>query len=682
MKYTFQADIQELLNLIVHSFYSSKDIFLRELISNSTDAINKKKHFDLQDGNLRENYKIKISTNEEDKTLTIVDNGLGMNQEDLEKNLSTIAKSGTKEFLKNVQDSKNQIGQFGVGFYSVYLVANNVSIFTKKKDCPLYKWTSNGSDGYEIVEMEMDENVSEDGTKIVLSLKDDAFEYLEEEKIRKVVKQHSNWVDFPVELYCLEEREVEEEKTSEKDEIVEEDDAQQSENKDGEIEESIEEIDGNETEKSAKELEKKTVKEWVWRQINETTPIWKMNTKDVKPEQYSEFYKTCFQEYTEPLYYRHFHTEGSTWDCHGIFFVPGQQPYNFMTDRTKEKRNVKLYVRKVLILDQLDKEMLPDWMNFVNGVVDCPDLPLNVSREMLQKTSILRNLKNQIQKQVKTMLSTLKNNKEKYEKFYEIHGKNIKLGIHEGDESLLDYLQVEFDNKTGTLEEYVSSMQEGQNKIYYMGGDSDYSFNSILKNYYEKGYKVVLFREPIDEFMMQRVTKFKDFEFVNISKEHEVPWNVDDPEKEQEKVDVEMAFCKWVQSKLNMSDLENVKRSKSLIRETDDAGYIFSSKFGWTGNMEKLMAAQPLNDKSQNTWMKGKRILELNFNHPQILRLFDLYENYFKEGAVVEEDNSPPKEEDVVETMKMIYNFTLLSSGFPLENPSLFAKQMLASISI
>ena len=215
-----------------------------------------------------------------------------------------------------------------------------------------------------------------------------------------------------------------------------------------------------------------------------------------------------------------------------------------------------------------------------------------------------------------------------------------------------------------------------------MGGDSDYSFNSILKNYYEKGYKVVLFREPIDEFMMQRVTKFKDFEFVNISKEHEVPWNVEDPEKEQEKVDVEMEFCKWVQSKLNMSDLENVKRSKSLIRETDDAGYIFSSKFGWTGNTEKLMAAQPLNDKSQNTWMKGKRILELNFNHPQILRLFDLYENYFKEGAVVEEDNSPPKEEDVVETMKMIYNFTLLSSGFPLENPSLFAKQMLASISI
>jgi HSP90 family molecular chaperone len=675
MKYTFQADIQELLNLIVHSFYSSKDIFLRELISNATDAINKKKHFDLQDGNAQGKYEIRISTNNEEKTLTITDNGIGMNKEDLEKNLSTIAKSGTKEFLKNVQDSKDQIGQFGVGFYSVYLVADNVSILTKKKDCPLYKWVSNGSDGYEIIEMENDENFSNYGTTIIISLKEDAVEYLEEQKIREVVKQHSNWVDFPVELYCLEEKELE---INQEEEIVEEGVSDSP-----EIEESIvEELDESTTETNAKEPEKKTVKEWVWRQINETTPIWKMNTKDVKPEQYSEFYKTCFQEYTEPLYYRHFHTEGSTWDCHGIFFIPGQQPYNFMTDRTKEKRNVKLYVRKVLILDQLDKEMLPDWMNFVNGVVDCPDLPLNVSREMLQKTSILRNLKNQIQKQVKTMLSSLKNDKEKYGKFYETHGKNIKLGIHEGDESLLDYLQVEFDSKLGSLEEYVSCMQEGQNKIYYMGGDSDYSFNSILKTYYEKGYKVVLFREPIDEFMMQRVTKFKDFEFVNISKEHEVPWNSEDAENEQEKVDVELAFCKWVQSKLNVSDLENVKRSKSLIQETDDAGYIFSSKFGWTGNMEKLMAAQPLNDKSQNTWMKGKRILELNFNHPQIVRLFDLYENYFKESNAVEENEEVPKEEDVVETMKMIYNFTLLSSGFPLENPSLFAKQMLASISI
>ena len=353
---------------------------------------------------------------------------------------------------------------------------------------------------------------------------------------------------------------------------------------------------------------------------------------------------------------------------------------NFMGERTKEKRNIKLYVRKVLILDQLDKEMLPDWMNFVHGVVDCPDLPLNVSREMLQKTSTLRNLKNVIQKQVKTMLSSLKENSEQYTKFYEAHGRNIKLGIHEGDESLLEYLRIEYDGKTSTLGSYVEDMKEGQNKIYYMGGDSDFNFNSILQSYYNQGYKVVLFREPIDEFMMQRVTKYKDFEFVNISKEHEVPWNESEDQKdEKEKLESEEKFCKWIHGKLNKADLEKVKKSKSLIKEEDDVGYIFSSRFGWTGNMEKLMAAQPLSDSSQNAWMKGKRILELNFNHPLIARLFDLYENHYKDNIT---DENVPKEEDTIETMKMVYNFTLLSSGFVLENPSLFAKQMLSSVSL
>lgn len=664
MKHAFQADIQELLNLIVHSFYSSKDIFLRELISNGTDAIHKRKHYDLQNGRVNEQYRIRISVNEEEKTLRIHDNGIGMNNEDLEKNLSTIAKSGTKEFLKNVQDAKEQIGQFGVGFYSVYLVAQNVRILTRKEGHSVYEWTSDGSKSFEIQECHDASLLDNIGTIIDIKLKEDAHEYLEFDKIKSIVRHHSNWVDYPIELFTFTEKEVEKENNT-----VEEI-AEDSEKEEGRVDDVVE--DGQ-------QVEKEVVKEWNWEKINETTPIWRKNTKDVTIEEYNEFYKNCFKEYTDPLYLRHFHTEGGNWDCHGILFVPSMQPMQFMTERTKEKRNIKLYVRKVLILDQLDKDMLPDWMNFVNGVVDCPDLPLNVSREMLQKTSILRTLKNQIQKQVKNMLSSLKEDEEKYNKFYEAHGKNIKLGIHEGDEKLLDYLKIEFDGKVSTFADYETQMKEGQDKIYYMTGETDYLYNSMFKSYQERGYKVVLFKEPIDEFMMQRVTKYKDYEFVNISKEHTVPWNSDNKE---ENVEEEQEFCKWVQEKLQKGDIECVKKSQSLVQETDDVGYIFSSKYGWTGNMEKLMAAQPLNDNKQNSWMRGKRIFELNFHHPLISRLFDLYKNHYKNGNVEEVDATVPKEENVVEIMKTIYNFTLLSSDFPIDNPSLFSKQMLSSLTI
>lgn len=657
MKHTFQADIQELLNLIVHSFYSSKDIFLRELISNATDAIHKRKHFDLQNGKVNENYHIRISLNENDKILTIQDNGIGMNSEDLENNLSTIAKSGTKEFLKNVQESKEQIGRFGVGFYSVYLVAKNVQILTRKEGSPLFEWTSDGTKSYDIQECSDNSLLDSVGTIINISLKDDAYEYSNLEKIKSIVKYHSNWVDYPIELYTFTEKEI---SIEEEEEHIED----ENEEEEGRV------VENEKTEK---------VKEWFWEKINETTPIWMKNSKDVTTDEYNQFYKNCFKEHTDALFSHHFHTESGNWDCHGIFFIPDVNPMQFFSERSKEKRNIKLYVRKVLILDQLDKDMLPDWMSFVNGVVDCPDLPLNVSREMLQKSSTLRTLKNQIQKQVRNMLTSLKENEEKYNKFYEIHGKNIKLGIHEGDEKLLDYLKIHFDGKLSTLEDYVSQMKEGQDKIYYMTGENDYSFNSMFKSYQQNGYNVVLFKEPLDEFMMQRVSKYKEFEFVNISKEHTVPWN---SETNLENVEEEEKFCKWVQEKLGVTNIESIKKSKSLVMESDDVGYIFSSKFGWTGNMEKLMAAQPLGDNKQQSFMKGKRIFELNFKHPLISRIYELYNSHYKNSEVENLDESIPKEENVVEVLKTIYNFTLLSSDFPIDNPSLFSKQMLSSLTI
>ena len=665
MKFAFQADIQELLNLIVHSFYSSKDIFLRELISNASDAIHKQRHYDLQESNLQKEYRIRIAFDTDKKTLTIEDNGIGMDDNDLEKHLSTIAKSGTKDFIKNIQDTKEQIGQFGVGFYSVYLVADSVQILSRKGDSTLWEWTSDGNDVFEIQKAAQQEAFLGHGTCITLHMKEDGMDYLEEQKLRDIVKQHSNWVDYPVELFCCKKQEKEPDSNVEGEESCNDE---------------IEEIDSSSNEKEGV-VENVATEEWVWEKINETTPIWWKSAKEIEQGQYNNFYKSCFQDYSDPLFQRHFHTEGN-WECHGILYVPPSNPFAQFNDRSKDKRKIKLYVRKVLILDELDKEMLPDWMSFVSGVVDCPDLPLNVSREMLQRTSILRNLKNQIQKQVKNMLSSLKEDETKYAAFYKDYSKHIKLGINEGDSSLLEFLQLEVDGKTSTLAEYTENMREGQSKIYFMGGETDVDHNTMLRSYQNHGYKVILFRDPIDEFMMQRVTKYKDFEFCNISKEHEVPWS--DSSEEEVDVENEEAFCKWVHEKLNCADLEKVCKSKSLLQESDDIGYIFSSKYGWTGHMQKLMEAQPMHDPSQNTWMKGKRILELNFRHPHIVRLLELY-TYLgsnNEDSSIEENEELPKEEDVVETMKMIFNFVLLSSGFPISNPSLFARQMLSSIQL
>jgi molecular chaperone HtpG len=647
--YSFQADIKELMNLIIHSFYSSRDIFLRELLSNSSDALEKQKHYDLSKGIIKDDYNIRVSFNKENRILIIQDNGVGMSLDDLRNNLSTIAKSGTKEFVKKFAEKKDvQIGQFGVGFYSSFLVADDVCIWSKTAECEKWnQWESDATEKYQITQLDNYENdeLKTNGTIIMMSLKDDALEYLDENKLKAIVQKHSGFITFPI--YLQVEKEVE----KKIEEVVEEEDVVQ--------EEAVVEEEGVvQEEETEKKVEKEVVLEW--EHINGDEPIWFKETKDLEFEDYNKFYKIIKEPYGNCLHYKHFKTEGN-YEFRGILFVPASVPFDFLNTQSRDFRDIKLYVKKVLVLDQLDKTMLPDWLNFVCGVIDCPDLPMNVSREMLQQSEILRVLRNQLKKQAISMIRELQHEDAKYETFYNQFYKNIKLGIHEGDEKLLEFLRFslygdEIPNKH-SLDQYVQEkLKEGQKEIYYICNNQ----SPLLNSYREKGYHVIHFSDSIDEFMMQRVTKYKDYEFVNIAKEHTLPW------KEEENFDKEEEFCNFLKNKLNMESVESVKMSDIYLEK--DVGCIFSSKFGMTGNMQTLMKSQPLGDGKMASMMKGKQTLELNNGHPIVVQL----RKYFTDDT---------ENENIENLIHTVYQCCLLNSGYQLENPVEFSQQMIKTLS-
>lgn len=650
----FQADIKELLNLIIHAFYSNRDVFLREAISNASDAIDKQRVLDLSENRLNKEYAIYLEADKENRRLSIRDNGVGMSESQLIEHLSTIARSGTKEFMKQLNEKSDQIGQFGVGFYSLFLVADRVDVYSRQLNATeTLKWSSDANEFYTIeTNNEKDAILGEHGTLIFLHLKEDAVDYLEESTIRRIVSTHSSFITYPIQLFVTKEVEQEEEgKTEEEEEEIEEEEGKVV------VEEGEEKKEETPT--------KKTITVQEWEVINGDKPIWYNRASDVTNEQYETLYKTISKDYDAPLFWRHFQTEGA-YEFRGILFVPKRAPFDMLGDRNREKRRIRLYVKKVLVLQELDKEMMPDWMNFVVGVIDSADLPLNVSREMLQQTKVLQAMKSQLKKQVMNMLQDLLSS-EHYNTFYENFQRNIKLGIHEGDQSLLDYLKVPVNEETDeiTLADYVNKYRKDdeQKDIYFATG-SEVKDNSMVRLYRNKGYSVLMFEQAIDEFMLQRISKYKDYDLVNIIKEHKAPWEAEE-ETDQEEI---KKFCEYIKDIVSDSSLETVRPSKTLTSDSNDPGYIFSSKFGWTGNMEKIMSSQPLNDAKNMMWMKGKRILELNMNHP-----------------LVQEFRSHHDDEDLrkmdTEKIKLFYRCCLLSAGFPLDNQTEFVNQILTTLS-
>lgn len=665
-KLEFQADISELMNLIIHAFYSNRDVFLREVISNASDALDKQRHADLLSSKTNEVYRIRVSASSTTNQLTVEDTGVGMSREDLVDNLSTIARSGTKQFIQAAKEKSEQIGQFGVGFYSVFLVADNVEVTTQKEGGPVYRWASDAQQFYTLEECS-DATPFEQGhgCRIVLTLKEDAAEYLEEKTLRRIITTHSSFITYPVELWTTKEVEVEVP-------------AVETEEEDDETKVVVEE-DAEAKPTPAPTKEKRTVEAWTV--VNGDKPVWSLAPADVQEAEYHTLYKTLSKDYDDPLYYKHFRTEGA-FEFRGVLFVPKRAPFDMLGERQREKRRIRLYVKNVLVLNELDKEMLPDWMNFVVGVIDSPDLPLNVSREMLQETKVLKAMKGQLKKQILNMLASLLDDEpEKYTTFYDAFQKNIKLGIHDGDESLLRFLKIpctNHDDKVITLDEYVAlstptppseagSDGDGEEaktpkiSLYY-ATSADAENSVFTKLYTEKGYRVLLFKEPLDEFMLQRVTKFKEHELVNISKEHVVPWSDGTEEKHEE-------FCTWVKDTVADAGMEKVRISTSLTSETDAACYVVASKFGWTGNMEKIMMAQPLSDPKTMSWMKGKKIRELNMNHPLVKKYYRLFEDKTEAESVAPE-------------LRVLYRAALLSAGYPLENPSDFVNGVVECLSV
>ena len=642
----FQADINELLNLIIHSFYSNKDVFVRELISNASDALEKQRYKDVQNSKLDKEYEIKIDSLNDRNEIMIKDNGIGMNSNDIIEKLSTIAKSGTKELLKEWQDNNSLIGQFGVGFYSAFLVADMVTLITRKENEEYYRWSSNASQYYtlERIEEVSENEIMEHGTIIYLKLKEECLEYKNVDNLKKILTQYSSFIKFPillnVEKERKEEKEEEEEEEEEKEEMV------------------VEE----EKEKEKKEKEMEIVKYREWERINENIPIWYRENEENTKEEYEILYKSLSGDYDTPLYWRQFKTEGK-YEFRGILYIPKKAPFDMM-GKHQERRKIKLYVKRVLILEDLERELLPDWMGFITGVIDSSDMPLNVSREILQQTGVVKALKSQLKKQVMNMLSELYMNQEMYKIFYDEFHKNIKLGIHEGDDTLLTYLRLSNskDDKIIGLENYVNEylINEEQKNIYYVTLEQEMN-HGLVRLYKEKGYTLLYFRDPIDDFMLQRVSKYREYDMINIAKEHNVPWMKTEEEEENESKKQKEEFCNWMKEKINDSDLEKVIISSKLINQTDEPGIIMASKWGWTGSMETIMKSQPLGDSKSMSFMKGRRTLEININHEWIQNLFLNYR---------EENNID------VNKLKIFYYGCLVSGGYPIDNKSDFANSM------
>lgn len=652
----FTADIKELMHLIVHAFYSNKDVFLRELVSNASDSLNKLRYQSLTDKTVLDSessMEIRITTDKEAKTLTIEDTGLGMTKDDLVNNLGMIAKSGTKSFLDALKkNNENLIGQFGVGFYSAYLVADKVQVFTKHNNDKTYVWESDTSN-YSITEL--DECDLKRGAKIVLHMKEDQLEYLEESKIKELIKKHSQFIDFPIMLYVEKEVEVEGET------IVDEE--KETNDEDEPVIDDVEIDDGDD-----KEVKKETEIIHEFEKINDVKPIWTRDAKDVTDEEYKSFYQSVTDDYGNYHAVKHFKVEGSS-EFTGVLFIPESKPFDMFN--TKKQNNIKIYVNRVFIMDDC-KEIVPEWLSFVKGVIDCKDIPLNISREILQRSKLLNTIKKQIVKKSIEMIKELSGDDKKYNKFYENFSKNIKLGIHEdksNKDKLIKYLRFH-STKSGltqtSFDKYCENMKEGQENIYYITGESKdiLEKSPFLEALTKRDYEVLFMTDPIDEYMVSQVTEFNDKKLVCCTK-GDLKFNETDEEKKT-KEETETSFKQLTEAmKTILGDkVESVRLSN---RTVDSPCCLVSSEFGWSANMERIMKAQALGNDSMYMYMMARKSLEINPDNKVIQKL----------NLKVDLDNETFKN-----SVELLFDTASLTSGFTLKNPTEFAGRIYDNISV